>query len=98
MQLESTANYRENELLNAVSKNLRDFVIFFDAMVISIWGGNKQKEPKKPNFNRGSDPPYCDKGDHAERSKGNDDRPNGHKWWWKKKEKKEKYKKKEEEE
>jgi len=98
MQLENTVNYQKNEFLSVASKNLREFVIFFDAMMALIWGGNKNNKPKKPKIKRDSDQPYCDKGDHAERSKGNDDRPNGHKWWWKKKEKKEKYEKKREEE
>lgn len=30
---------------------------------------------------------YSNKGDHAERSKGNDTRPNGHRKWWQKREK-----------
>jgi hypothetical protein len=47
------------------------------------------KESENPRtYTKREEKVSSDKGNHKERSKGNDERKKGHNWFWKKKEKK----------
>lgn len=48
-----------------------------------------EKDSENPReYTKREEKVSSDKGNHKERSKGNDERPNGHRKWWQKQEKK----------